>query len=159
MRIMVSSVGPDEPCYGLFEAPMTVVMPDGSTRRRWIQRLRVNRGDRMAYYEEDLGDADDFKTVTPLAMPSFGDDTVAELRAYAEKNRHDDYWTKRAAEMLASSTLVEDHLRQLEILREIRANRSVLGPGLNVQRNEFPLEEVTRTIKEKRDDRRGYKAI
>ena len=67
------------------------------------------RGDAPAGWRQDFGPAEDFEdTVTPLLIPSFGENTVAELQARAERNRHDDYWMKRAQEMRESSTLMQD---------------------------------------------------
>ncbi len=88
--------------------------PNGSYSMRWIQTVFVVRGDAIAAHATDYGPAADFRHVTPLFMPSFGDDTVAELREHAEKNRHDTYWQQRADEQLAGSTLIADAIRQTQ---------------------------------------------
>ena len=88
--------------------------PNGSQAWRWVQTVFVVREDTIAAHTTDLGPAENFEGVIPLMMPSLGDDTVAELRAYAERNRADTYWSNRAKEMLAESTLVKDHLDQIE---------------------------------------------
>lgn len=148
-------VHPDEPAWGLFEGPMDYTMPDGHVERRWVQRIRVVRGDELHFYETDFGPASDYEEIAPLAMPSFGDDTVAELQAWGEKHRNDDYWVKRRAEMLAESTLVKDHLRIAEQTHLAKSNRSTIGPAVNVQRNEFPTQSIQSELKEKRNARRG----
>ena len=134
------SVHKDEGCYGLFEGPR---------QGRWVQVIRVVRGDRLAHYTLDLGPAEAYDGVTPLLMPSYGDDTVGQLQAHAEKNRHDTYWAKRREEMLAESTLIPDILRQEEQLLQVKANRSAFGPGRSVQRNVYPRQAVDRKLKEK----------
>ena len=108
---------------------------NGSRSWRWIQTVFVIRGDAIAAHTTDYAPAENFQHVTPLMMPSFGDDTVAQLREHAEKNRHDTYWQDRAAEQLANSTLISDHLDQVLMKHEyarrnhrtvkeiIRANR------------------------------------
>lgn len=151
-------VSPDERCYGIFEGAMMVPQPDGSIQSRWIQQVKVVRGDELHYWTQDFGPAEDFERVTPLIMPSMGDDTVGLLQAYAEKNRHDDYWARRRDEMLASSTLIVDHIAKLERERELLHNRSVLGPGINVQRNDVPAEAINRFKKEKRNGARSRRA-
>lgn len=86
--------------------------PNGSQSWRWIQTVFVVRGDTIAAHTTDYGPAENFANVTPLMMPSLGDDTVAQLREHAEKNRHDTYWQDRAAEQQANSTLIRDHMNQ-----------------------------------------------
>ena len=92
--------------------------PNGSQSWRWVQTVFVVRGDAIAAHTTDYGPAENFQHVTPLMMPSFGDDTVAQLREHAEKNRHDDYWQKRAEAQLAESTLIRDHIEQIDMRRE-----------------------------------------
>ena len=118
MKIETAIVHPDEPCHGLREEPRMMPGPNGSQSWRWIQTVFVVRGDTIAAHTRDFGPAEDFAHVTPLMMPSFGDDTVAQLREHAEKNRHDGHWQGRAAEQLANSTLIRDHINQLEMQKE-----------------------------------------
>lgn len=92
--------------------------PDGSWSRRWIQQVFVVRGDAIAAHTTDYGPAENFAHVTPLIMPSFGDDTVAELRDHADRNRRDTYWHERAAAQKAESTLIRDHIQQVEARAE-----------------------------------------
>src|SRR5581483_1937528 len=143
MHIVTDRVHPDEPCYGLYEGPRAV-----AGKLRWLQQLFVVRGDAIAKYETDLGPAEQFARVQPLLMPSQGENSVAQLREHAEKNRHDDYWARRAEEMLAESTLVQDHLDQLERDRLEMRNRSVSGPAVTVQRFRYSQDRTRRRIKE-----------
>lgn len=92
-------------------------MPDGSIQWRWVQTVFVIRGDAVASHTRDFGPAADFANVIPLMMPSFGDDTVAQLREHAEKNRHDTYWQERAKGQQAGSTLIRDHIDQIDMTR------------------------------------------
>ena len=117
MKIETFFVRHDEPCHGLREEPRLMPGPNGSTSWRWTQTVFVIRGDTIAAHTTDLGPAETFKDVTPLMMPSFGDDTVAQLREHAEKNRHDTYWQKRAQAQMAESTLVRDHIEQIDMVR------------------------------------------
>ena len=142
MRIITDRVYPSEPAHGIFEGP---------ENGRWLQKVWVVRGDALACYETDFGPAENFEGITPLLMPGFGDDSVAVLQAFAEKNREDDYWQKRGIEMLEASTLIQDHVRQVQVDHEIIHNRSVFGPSITVQRNAYPHERAMRQLKEKTD--------
>ncbi len=133
MHIVTDHISADEECHGLVERP---VMSTGGGWR-WIQSVFVVRGDAIAKYETDLGPAKDFDRIQPLAIPSFGENTVVQLQDIAERNRHDDYWARRVDEMLAESTLVKDHLRQLEQERLLIRNKSSFGAGGNFQRNGY----------------------
>lgn len=93
---------------------------NGSQSWRWVQTVFVIRGDAIAAHTTDYGPAENFESTTPLIMPSFGDDTVAQLREHAERNRHDTYWQERAKAQLAESTLIRDHLNQVEMLHTYR---------------------------------------
>lgn len=112
--------------------------PEGGTAWRWVNAVYVVRDDAIAEYAEDLGPAEDFGRIQPIMIPSFGENSVAQLQELAEKNRHDDYWAKRVDEQLAESTLVQDHLRQIEMNRELIHNRSRFGYGGMTQRNGYP---------------------
>lgn len=155
MRIVTDRVSPDEPCYGMFEGPKMRPMKDGSQMDRWVQQIFVIRGDAIACYETDYGPASDYEDkVTPIIMPSFGDDRVGELQAYAEKNRHDHHWTNRREEMLSESTLIKDHLQMLDEETAQLFNRSVLGPAVNIQRNNANQQARARVLKERRNGKR-----
>lgn len=138
MHIVTDRIDGNEPCHGLVERPVMSATPGGGTSWRWIQSIFVVRGDTIAKHETDFGPAKDFDRIQPLAIPSFGENTVAQLQDLAEGNRHDDYWARRVDEMLAESTLVKDHLRQLAQNREIVRNRTHIGPGGMFQRNGYP---------------------
>jgi len=114
VKIETAFVHPDEPCHGLREEPRMMPGPNGTQSWRWLQTVFVVRGDTIAAHTTDYGPAENFANVTPLMMPSFGDDTVAQLREHAEKNRHDTYWQQRAQEQREGSTLIRDHINQLE---------------------------------------------
>ena len=93
-------------------------MPDGSLSWRWVQTVFVVRGDTIAAHTTDYGPAENFEKVTPLFLWSPGDcDTVAQLREHAEKNRHDTYWYDRTQQMKAESTLIRDHIEQIEMVK------------------------------------------
>ena len=92
--------------------------PNGAQSWRWVQTVFVVRGDTIAAHTTDYGPAEDFAGVIPLMMPSFGDDTVAQLREHAEKNRHDTYWQQRAKAQHAESTLIRDHIEQIDKMKE-----------------------------------------
>lgn len=146
MQIVTNTVHPDEPAHGLFEGPV-----DG----RWVQYVFVVRGNAIAKYVTDFGPAEDYADVTPMRMPSFGDDSVAQLQAFAEKNRHDDYWQKRRAELLEGSTLIQDHIRQIEIDQQVIHNRSVFGPAIAVQRGGYSHTRAMRKLMEQSDKFHG----
>jgi hypothetical protein len=132
VKIETASVHDDEPAYGLREEPRLMPGPDGSSRWRWVQTVFILRGDAIAAHTRDFGPAEDYRHVTPLMMPSFGDDTVAQLREHAGRNRQDTYWRQRAKEQRAGSTLIRDHIEQLEMRREY------------VRRNHRTVKEITR---------------
>jgi len=140
MQILASKVHSDEPCYGLAEIP---------ENGRWLQKIFVIRDDCIAKYQVDLGPESDFEKVMPLVMPSYGDDTVGQLMAYADKNRQDHYWYNRRQEMLGESTLIEDHLRLLDNGTRQLFNQSVFGPAISVQRNRTNRQAMTRHLKER----------
>ncbi len=134
MHIVTDRIHPDEPSYGLWEGPR---------HGRWIQRVFVIRGDRIAKFETDFGPASDWPDATEVIYPSFGTDSTGQLQELAERDRHSDKWARRRREMQAESTLISDILRQEEILLEVRHNRSHFGPGTSVQRDDFPNEGGT----------------
>ena len=132
MKIETQWVHPDEPCHGLREEPRMMPGLNGAQSWRWVQTVFVVRGDAIAAHTTDHGPAENFAHVTPLMMPSFGDDTVAQLREFAEKNRHNTYWQERAAEQQANSTLIRDHMNQIAMKAEY------------ARRNHRTVKELTR---------------
>ena len=158
LKLVTLYVVPDEPCYGLYEGPANIPQVNGSTLNRWVQDIIVIRDDAKAHYVSDLGPAEDYQNITPLLMPSFGENTVAQLQAFAEKNRDDDYWHKRAIELQASSTLIADHVRQVEIDHEVINNRSVFGPAISVARNEYSQTRLRRKLRDKINKYYGWRS-
>ena len=119
MKIETAIVHPDEWAYGLREGPRMMPGPNGTQSWRWVQTVWVLRGDAIAAHTTDFGPAENFQHVTELVMPSTGeDDTVAQLREHADKNRHDTYWQDRAKEQQANSTLIRDHMNQVAMTAE-----------------------------------------
>ena len=146
LKIVTAMVHPDEPCHGLRE---------GERGGRWIQAVYIVRGDAIAEWTKDYGPAEDFENIQQIIIPSFGENTVAQLQEWAEKNRHDDYWSRRRAEMLSESTLIADVLRQDEERKEQIRNRSVFGPHFKRERNLYSQERTKRIIKEKTSGHRA----
>jgi hypothetical protein len=142
MKIVTRRVHPDEPCWGLREGPLN---------GRWVQQVCVIRGDTKAIWTRDYGPVSDWPDATEVIYPSFGENSVGQLQEMAEYDRHSDKWAKRRKEMQAESTLIPDILRDEEIKLDVVANRSHFGPGISVQRNDFPREAVINKFKEKRN--------
>lgn len=135
MKIVTEYVHPDEPAWGLYEGPRNVPRKG----HRWVQAVYVLRDDAIAEFCTDIGSADLFERIQPMILPSpDGCNTVAQLQEFAAKNREDTYWADRVDAMLAESTLVKDHLRQLEQNKELVRNRSHFGAVGGFQRNGYP---------------------
>ena len=149
MKVVTQRVHPDEPAYGLYEGPKG---------GRWVQRVFVLRGDRIAKFETDFGPASDFPDASEIIYASYGDDSVGQLQELAERDRHSDKWAKRRREMQAESTLIKDILEAEEALLEARRNRSHFGPGISVQRIDFPREAVHQKQKERLTNARSRRA-
>jgi hypothetical protein len=146
MKIVTTRIHPDEPCYSIHEGPRN---------GRWVQRVYVVRGDAIAEWTHDYGPVSDFPDATETIYGSDGDDSIAQLQELAERDRHSDKWAKRRREMQAESTLIPDSLKQEEELLDVVRNRSHFGPGMSVQRNDFPHEAVISKHKEKRNARKS----
>ena len=144
MHIVADRIHVDEPCHGLWQGPKG---------GRWVERVFVIRGDAVAKFETDYGPVSDWPDATETIYPSFGENSVGQLQEMAEYDRHSDKWAKRRREMQAESTLIPDILRDEEIGIHVRANRSHFGPGISVQRNDFPREAAINKLKEKRNAR------
>ncbi len=138
MKIVTKRIHPDEPCHGLWEGPK---------KGRWVQRVFVIRGDTIAKFETDYGPITKWPNASEIMYPSFGENSVGQLQELAERDRNSDKWAKRGRERLAESTLIADILRQEETLIDVKANRSNFGPGVSVQRNDFPREAANRRNK------------
>lgn len=127
----------DELAYYLVERNLTA--PDYKGVHRF-QIVYVNRDDEIAEYRKDLGLATEFPGVQEFRIPSLWEHTVAELQEIAEHTRtQDDYWRKRAQEIAADSTLIDDWLDQVEERGRVIHNRSTFGPLASAQRNGFDL--------------------
>lgn len=135
-RIVTDYVHPDEPCYGGFEGPLMREVGLGSDWR-WCQVVRVIRGDEKAEYLKDMGPAHDFDLVTPIMIPSFGENKVGHILELLERNRHDTYWQTRAREMQEANTLIPDMIRQAEQIHEVINNRTTFGAAGHFQRNGY----------------------
>lgn len=153
--VVAAYITPDEPCYGGFEGPLMRTQKDGSQDWRWCQVVRVIRGDEKAEYMTDLGPAEDFELVTPIMVPSFGENKVGHVLELLERNRYDTYWQTRAKQMQAESTLIQDHIRQYEQIQEIIRNRSTFGPTVKVQRNGWDHHITERRVIERRKEKTG----
>jgi hypothetical protein len=134
VKILTSRVDPDEAAYGLYEGPRQVP----GKGRRWLQAVYVVRGDTIAEWTHDFGPVENFERIQGLLMPSQGENTVAQLQEHADKNREDQYWANRADEMLSESTLIEDHIRQIDQNRGIIQNKSTFGRSGHFERNGYP---------------------
>lgn len=151
MKIVAERVIDTEPCWGLYEGPAMVPVLGGASDWRWVQDVTVIRSDRKAHHVTDLGAPEDFEYVTPIMIPSFGENTVQELQYLAEQNRQDHYWQKRAEEMLSESTMIRDVINQEEEIHQVIRNRSILGPSYTIQRNGYPTEATERKLRAKRE--------
>ena len=149
MRIVTDHVLPDEPCHGLAEGPLHMPHEQGF-RRRWVQRVFVIRGDAIAKHMIDLGPAEDWEErAMPLVMPSFGENTVAQLQESAERSRNEGKYMRYRAELLESSTLIEDSLAGLEQQYLAKSNRTIIGPHVFAQRGDYPGQFARRELKER----------
>ena len=132
------TISPDEPCWGVIEQNRLMPMPDGSTQWRRMQIVLVNRGDGLAEYRTDLGNAFLWEAVPEQRLLSLGDDRVGDVLDEAERGRHDDFGNKIKQEIKESSTLIKDFLQEKEENWERIRNRSQFGPAQVKQRNGFP---------------------
>lgn len=150
MHYVTTYLDPNEPCDAISERPMMREMPDGSHQWRWVQQVFVYRDDTIAKYETDMGPAEDFERITPLALLSLGEDNVAHMQWFADKNRHDTYWQDYVKELQESSTLHADIIRQNEQMREAIKNKSSIGPYQKTQRDGFSRQTSERRIMERK---------
>ncbi len=142
-------VHPDEPAYGLQFRIAPVPLKDGGQERRWIQSIAVIRSDAKAWHHEDYGPAERWAHVAPLMMPSFGDDSVAQLQEEADIHRASTFPAEHLAKVKGESTLMQDVVNQMEERSEDIHNRSVIGPHITKQRDEFSQARAQRILKER----------
>jgi hypothetical protein len=157
MHIVTDRISPDEECHGLAEGPLSMPYPEGpGMRMRWVQRVFVIRDDAIAKYMWDIGPVEDYENkVMPILMPSFGENTVAELQAHAEKNRHETKYMDRRREMMAESTLVQDAVDQVELRYKAKSNRTVIGPHFRAERNAWPEQTAVRALRDRVKERKN----
>jgi len=138
------TVSPDEKAYALIELNLTPYSfskggkkfrPKSFSGMRRYQIVIVNRGDRLAEYHRDLGDAGIF-AVGPLRIPSLWEHTVAELQEIADNVRSRVNEDRSVmAELQGRSTLKRDAMAFFEELhKRRRGHQSVFGPAIKVQR-------------------------
>lgn len=141
MHIVTNYLDPHEPCYGLWEGYEHAPIPgaaNGATGWRWLQKVWVVRDDTIAKYVTDLGPAEDYEgRITPIILPCSGEEEVAAMQWWAEKNRHDTYWQTRAKAQLEESRLVWELVEQQDKIQRIVRNRTSSGPYVTVQRNGY----------------------
>ena len=130
-------------------------MPHGQGfRRRWVQRVFVIRGDALAKHEIDLGPAEEWEGVaSPLLMPSFGDDTVAQLQEHAEVTRNESKYLQLIRQYQEESTLVEDSLAGLEQQLLAKRNTTTIGPHVFAQRGDYPGQFARRELRSRVKER------
>ena len=135
-KIVTDYVLPDEPCWGGYGGPLMRQVGKGQDWR-WCEVVRVIRGDEKAEYLVDIGPAELYSHVPPHMIPSFGENKVGHVLEMLERHRNDLYWVKRAQEMQAENTLIDDAIREAMQIHEIIHNRSTFGPAGRVQRNGY----------------------
>ena len=155
MRIMADKVHPDEPCWGYFTGPKQMPGYSEEENPRMLEQVFVIRGDAIACYEQDFGPADSFIYVPPMIIPSWGENTVAQLQDMGERHRHDPKWARRIIEYKESSTLFADVIRQEEQRHELIRNRSQFGPAGNFQRDGWSRSTAWRRWADERAKRTG----
>ncbi len=121
-------------------------MPDGSSQWRWVKQIWVIRADDIACYEEDMGSEDDFQMVTPMAIYSEGDESVAECKDAGDRNRVDHYWRTRLKEQQATSTLMAGVVEQMAKVSKVIRNQTVSGPAGTIQRNGYDHTHAVRKM-------------
>lgn len=157
MHIITDHVFPDEPCHGLAEGSLAMPYPEGlGTRQRWVQRVFVIRDDAIAKFMWDIGPVEDYEDkCTPILMPSFGENTVAELQAHAERNRHEDKYVRRRKEMQAESTLIQDAIVEVERRYLAKSNRTIVGPSVFIQRDGWSQATAERVLRDRVKERKN----
>ena len=158
LLIVADTISPQEECHGGREGPENCLV---HRQRCWIQKVYVIRADEIAVHETDFGPAEDYEDagISPMIIPSFGENSVAEVQFYLDKNRHDDYWAKRSAELQAGSTLMQDIVAQMEEIERARRNISTFGPSITKQRNDYAVGLNYRNRKARQEEQTGRKTF
>jgi len=138
---IATTVSPDELAYALVEVVLTPYSftkggrkfrPKSWSGKHRYQVILVNRGDRLAEYHRDLGDAALFESGA-FRIPSLWEHTVGELQEIADhvRSRED---RSVMAELQQRSTLARDAAAFFEEVYKRRRGQSVFGSAINVQR-------------------------
>lgn len=141
---IATTVSPDEKAFALVEVVLTPYSftkggrkfrPKSWSGKHRYQILYVNRGDRIAEYHRDLGDAALFES-GPFRIPSLWEHTVGELQEIADNVRSRVKEDRSVmAELQGRSTLVRDAAAFFEeVYKRRRGQQSVFGPAIKVQR-------------------------
>jgi len=140
---IATTVSPDELAYALVEVVLTPYSFTKAGRKfrpkSWVGKHRyqvilVNRGDRLAEYHRDLGDAGLFESGA-FRIPSLWEHTVGELQEIADGVRSRVREDRNVmAELQERSTLTRDALAFSEEIYKRRRGQSVFGSAIKVQR-------------------------
>lgn len=143
-----------ERAYALIETDMTPwraslggerFKPDTWRGLRRYQIIGVNRDGRIALWMHDMGPAESFG-FGALQVLSLWEETVASVQHIADDIRERDAEFSRkliaARQQQLKDRWPEMGYRQAEQLRLNRANRSVFGPAVRVERNAFVRKET-----------------
>lgn len=141
---IATTASPDERAYALIELNMTPYSfskggrkfrPKTFSGKHRYQVVYVSRGDRLAEYHRDLGDAALFN-FGPLRIPSLWEHTVGELQEIADNVRSSGRQQQSMiAELQTESTLLRDaEVFMEEVYKRRRGHRSTFGPVISVQR-------------------------
>lgn len=120
-----ASLQVDERCWQLRESPRIGPLGD----MRWMQRVWVVRGEDMCEFDKDLGPAWAYPLAKPFMFVSWNEYSVGEAMEQAN------YLREAQPEPEEPHDLMGQWFRQLDEMRNILANRSVIGPGAFIQRN------------------------
>jgi hypothetical protein len=156
--IVADKVAPQEECHGGREGPENCYI---HYQRCWIQKVYVIRGDEIAVHETDFGAAENYEDlgISPMIIPSFGENSVSEVQYLLDQNRHDNYWAKRSQELQEGSTLMRDIVSQIEEIEQVRRNVSIFGPVQTTQRNGYAAGLNYKTRKAKLEEQTGRKTF
>ncbi len=139
----------DEKAYALIETDMTPwaastggtqFTPESYIGLRRYQFIGVNRGDRIALWVHDMGDAAGFD-FGALEVLSLWEETVAAVQDIADDIREKDAAFNRNVILARQQELKERWpemaYKQSELLRLNLRNQSIFGPAVVAERNAF----------------------
>ena len=141
---IATTVSPEEKAYLLVEVNLTPYVfskggrkfrPKTFSGQHRYQVILVNRGDRLAEYHRDMGDAALFES-GPFRIPSLWEHSVGELQDIADNVRSRVKEDRSVtAELQGRSTLKRDAMAFFEeVYKRRRGHQSVFGPAIKVQR-------------------------